>query len=145
MALADFRWLGWVLMLGVSASLLLGCGEEPEAAERTDAAVSDEMTPEQEAAGLIEMMQRPAAPPEMKVMTIEILAAYDPALTVDPMVEMLRVEEEPMVLIAVIRNLPPAAEDPATPELKLLSEQHPEADVREAARLRLDEFAAFHD
>jgi len=80
----------------------------------------------------------------MKVLTVEILAAYDPAITIEPLVALLRVEE-PIVLLAVMRSLPPAAEAQATPELILLSEQHPEEEVRDAARERLDEFRAFHE
>ena len=132
-----------VLILAALAGAGLGCGQEPEPVKLGGVEISDAMTPEEEAAALIEMLQQPSAPAEMKVLTVEILAAYDPALTVEPMVAMLRVEE-PVVLVALIRNLPPAAEEQATPELMLLSEQHPEEEVRNAARLRLDEFQAFH-
>lgn len=143
--MGGFRLARLVIVSSALAALALGCGqEEAPVVELGGIEITETMTPEAEAAALIEMLKAPSTPPEMKVLTVEILAAYDPAITIEPLVALLRVEE-PIVLLAVMRSLPPAAEAQATPELILLSEQHPEEEVRDAARERLDEFRAFHE
>ena len=51
---------------------------------------------------------------------------------------------DPLVLVAVIENLPQAAEDLALPELEQLGSSHPNPEVQAAARARLTEFEEFH-
>ena len=98
---------------------------------------------EEEIEVLINTLGNTALPPEMRVLAVTLLAAFDPAETVRPLVAMLAANE-PLVLVAVIENLPQAAEDLALPELKQLGSSHPNPEVRAAARARLTEFEEFH-
>ena len=130
------RGLGLLVVLLV----FLSCTDQQHVAK---GGAGQKPTSGQEIDGLVAMVRNTTLPPEVRAHAVMLLAAFDPAETVQPLVAMLAADE-PLVLVAVIENLPQAAEEMALRELKQLSSRHPNPEVQAAARARLTEFEEFH-
>ena len=142
MRLATRRRLTSILVLVLLAVAVIACADDRGGADVPAAQAMRQATQAQQFEQLLAILGNPSAPPEMRVMAAQVLAELDPVESVDPLVAMLAAED-PRVLVAVIENLPHAAEEIASSDLELLRDSYPEPEVQAAARARLDEFAEF--